>query len=77
MFVQIRDLLSAAELRRCRELLEQASWEDGRHTAGHQAARVKDNQQLGQSDPLASQIGDLLLRRNWLRETVRAPRGPV
>jgi PKHD-type hydroxylase len=63
MFVQIPELLNAVELQHCRALLERASWEDGRLTAGHQAARVKDNQQLGQSDPLVSQIGDLVLQK--------------
>jgi PKHD-type hydroxylase len=63
MFVKIPDLLNEVELQRCRELLEAASWEDGRLTAGHQASRVKHNQQLAPNDPLASRIGDIVLQK--------------
>jgi PKHD-type hydroxylase len=34
---------------------------DGRVTAGPQSARVKDNQQLAENDPIAQQIGDQIL----------------
>ena len=40
MMLQIPDLLSADEVRKCRQALEQAEWDDGRKTAGHQAAQV-------------------------------------
>jgi PKHD-type hydroxylase len=41
--------------------LDQASWIDGRATAGYQSARVKRNLQLSESDPVADEIGDLIL----------------
>jgi len=63
MMVEIPDVLTLAEARRCREMLEQANWHDGRWTAGHVAARVKDNQQLAEDDPLAIQISSLILDR--------------
>lgn len=61
--VTIPDVLTADEVRRCRDMLEQATWQDGRHTAGHVAARAKANQQLAQDDPLALQLSSFLLER--------------
>ena len=63
MIVEIPDVLNADEVRRCREMLEKASWRDGRHTAGHLAARVKANEQLADDDPLAVQLSSSLLER--------------
>jgi PKHD-type hydroxylase len=42
----IEHLLSRDELQRAQLLLRQAPWQDGRSTAGDQAARVKNNHQL-------------------------------
>ncbi|QGM97549.1 Fe2+-dependent dioxygenase [Methylocystis parvus] len=63
MIVVIPDVLSVAEARRCVEKLEKADWREGRYTAGPLAARVKDNLQLADDDPLATEIGVLLLER--------------
>lgn len=63
MMVTIPDVLTPDEVHRCREMLERAAWQDGRHTAGHVAARVKANQQLAQDDPLAVQLSSFLLER--------------
>lgn len=63
MIVVIPDVLSAAEARRCLEKLETADWREGRYTAGSLAARVKHNLQLADDDPLAAEIGALLLER--------------
>lgn len=46
MLLHIPEVLSADELRQARQLLAQATWEDGQTTAGTQAAQVKHNQQL-------------------------------
>ncbi len=40
---------------------EQAPWVDGRVTAGHQGAAVKNNQQLDASSSLARDLGNLIL----------------
>jgi len=63
MMVLIPDVLSSDEARHGREMLEQASWRDGRSTAGHIAGRVKDNQQLADDDPLAVQLSSFILDR--------------
>ncbi|MBT8766279.1 Fe2+-dependent dioxygenase [Metapseudomonas boanensis] len=63
MMLQIPDVLTADQVRKCREALDEANWQDGRVTAGHMAVRAKDNQQLAQDDPLAIEIGDFIVER--------------
>ncbi|MGI4798616.1 MAG: Fe2+-dependent dioxygenase [Janthinobacterium lividum] len=54
-------VLSAAEVADMRGVLAGASWASGRDTAGWQAAGVKENGQLVESDPLARALGDQVL----------------
>lgn len=63
MLVHIPDLLSPEEVLHCRDSLLQQSWQDGRLTAGHIAATVKANQQLPRDNPVAQQLGQLILDR--------------
>lgn len=63
MLIHIPALLNADEVRQCRQALLEAAWDDGRKTAGHLAARVKNNQQLPLDHPLAKEIGHLILDR--------------
>ena len=55
-------VLTPAQVCEARALLESADWIDGRATAGHQGARVKDNMQLPVDHPVARQVGELILR---------------
>jgi PKHD-type hydroxylase len=69
MILQIPDVLGPEQVAQARRLLGDASWVDGRATAGHQSARAKDNLQLAETDPVARQIGELIvtaLQRNPL-----------
>lgn len=43
-------------------MLEAAEWTDGRVTAGHQAARSKDNSQIVEGHPAAREVGDTILQ---------------
>src|SRR5688572_19290380 len=61
MLLQIPNLLTAEQVTQCRKTLEQAEWIDGRVTAGHQSARVKENTQIPEDHPAARQIGDQIL----------------
>jgi PKHD-type hydroxylase len=61
MLLPIPDVLTTAQVRHARALLDSADWVDGRVTAGPQSARVKDNLQLPEDHPAARQIGDLIL----------------
>ncbi|WP_374370982.1 Fe2+-dependent dioxygenase [Dongia sp.] len=61
MLIQIPALLSSAEIAHCRKLLDAAPWVDGRVTAGPQSAQVKRNTQIREDDPVAVELGDLIL----------------
>jgi len=61
MILCIPDVLNKEQVKHARALLEAAEWEDGRMTAGHQAAKVKSNKQLGQDSPAAQEIGQMIL----------------
>ena len=61
MIVSIPHLLTPEQLRQCRNRLEGAAWSDGRRTAGHLAIKAKNNLQLADDDPAASQIGSVIL----------------
>jgi PKHD-type hydroxylase len=61
LLITLPEVLLKDELNTIRELLKQARWEDGRSTAGTQAAVVKNNQQLAEQDPLLHQIRRIVL----------------
>jgi PKHD-type hydroxylase len=63
MFVRIAKLLNEEQLATVRASLnaENAPWVDGRVTAGHQGAPVKNNQQLDEASPLARELGNFIL----------------
>ena len=46
MLLPIPDVLTADELAFARDLLARAPWADGRITAGHQSAQVKDRKSV-------------------------------
>jgi len=62
MLLKIAELLSPADLKQARDLLDQADWQDGRLTAGAQAAQVKNNQQLPIGSEPARALQALLLK---------------
>lgn len=62
MLLAIPDILTAAQVAEARAVLEAAAWVDGRATAGHQGARVKDNEQLPVDSPAGRQVGEVILR---------------
>jgi PKHD-type hydroxylase len=55
MLLHIPQVLNPQELAEVQELMRQASWEDGRATAGSQSAQVKNNLQLAETAPQARQ----------------------
>lgn len=61
MLVHIPEVLTAEQVRYCRDLMARADWVDGRITAGHQSAQVKHNLQLPENTPEAKELGDLVL----------------
>lgn len=63
MLIQIAEVFTRDEAASIRERLESAAWIDGKVTAGHQSAQVKQNRQLAEQDPLAKELGALILQR--------------
>jgi PKHD-type hydroxylase len=62
MLLQIPDILTADEVSQARSLLAEATWADGRASAGPQAAMVKNNQQLPHDCEAAGAIRKMVLR---------------
>ena len=61
MLLHVPQVLTSDEVAHCRARLAQADWADGRITAGHQSAKAKDNTQLPETDPVARELGALVL----------------
>jgi PKHD-type hydroxylase len=62
MLLHVREVLWPDELRRAREILGQAPWQDGRLTAGEQSAMAKNNEQLREDCDETRALQQLLLR---------------
>jgi PKHD-type hydroxylase len=76
MIVQVPNVLNPEQIARCREVMNRASWIDGRVTAGYQSAVVKDNRQLPENGREAWELGDMIvaaLERNPLFITATLP----
>src|SRR5689334_24247316 len=61
MMVHIPGVLTPEQVGRCREVMQKASWIDGRVTAGHQSEKVKHNLQLPETAPEARELGDMVM----------------
>src|SRR5580698_8368277 len=61
MLLPIPDVLTAEQVLRARQILDQAEWVDGRVTAGHQSSRTKENMQLPEGSPAACELGAMIL----------------
>jgi PKHD-type hydroxylase len=63
MIVNLPGILDAAQVAQARRALEGAEWVDGKVTAGHQSAAAKRNQQVAERDPVALELGKLIVQR--------------
>jgi PKHD-type hydroxylase len=61
MLLTIPDVLTAADVRRARQIFQEAEWVDGRVTAGHQSTQMKDNLQLPEGSPAARELGGMIV----------------
>ena len=77
MLVHIPEVLTAEQVRRCREVMAQTAWVDGRSTAGHQSLQVKRNLQLPEGSAEAQELGHMVrsaLNRNPLFTSAVLPK---
>jgi PKHD-type hydroxylase len=61
MLLHIPRVLTESQVARCRALLEDAKWVDGRITAGHLSARAKHNLQVADGTPEAREMGEVIV----------------
>jgi PKHD-type hydroxylase len=62
MLLHARQVLTADEVSRFRQVLDDAPWADGRVSSGAQAAHAKHNEQLPESHPLTRQLQEQVLQ---------------
>lgn len=61
MLLDLPDILTPQELQQAQQLLRDAPWQDGAHSAGQQARTVKNNQQLPHDCRSATAIRTMVL----------------
>ena len=61
MILHVPNVLISEQVARCREVIMQSKWVDGRVTAGHQSALVKNNLQLPEDTTEARELGDMII----------------
>lgn len=62
MLIQVPDVLTQKEVLDFRQLLDSTNWVDGKVTAGFQSAQVKQNMQLPETNPVAINLGQRILK---------------
>jgi PKHD-type hydroxylase len=62
MLICVPDVLRKGEVADFRKIMDSATWEDGRSTAGAQSALVKKNEQLPPNGEVARQLGERVIR---------------
>lgn len=61
MLIHIPEVLSKQQVADFRARLNQCSWVDGKTTVGEQGAQVKKNRQLAIDNPVARELGEIIL----------------
>lgn len=62
MLLTIPEVFTADQVGQIRQRLDSAEWVDGRVTAGHQSSLAKDNMQIPEGNPVAKEVGELILQ---------------
>lgn len=63
MLLIIPQVLNQQEVVQYKKSLEQAHWQDGKLTAGHTAAAVKNNQQVEECSDIAIDLGNQIVKK--------------
>jgi PKHD-type hydroxylase len=61
MILHVPNVLNGEQVGRCREVITHSKWEDGRVTAGHLSAPVKNNLQLPEDSAEARELGEMII----------------
>ena len=62
MLLTIPDVFPSEQVHLIRQKLDSAEWVDGRVTAGHQSSLAKDNMQIPEGNPVAKEMGEIILQ---------------
>ncbi len=62
MLICVPDILSKADVKEFRAVMDAVAWEDGRSTAGAQSAMVKKNEQLPPNGDVSRKLGERVVR---------------
>jgi len=62
MLICVSDVLSKSQVAEFRSIMDNATWEDGRSTAGAQSAMVKKNEQLPPNSEISRQLGNTVIK---------------
>lgn len=62
MLIPIEQIFNKITVKRYREILDSAQWEDGKITAGSQALHVKNNQQIENFSKVSEKLGQSILQ---------------
>lgn len=65
MLLQLEHVIDEATIKMLRSWLSEAVFEDGRLTAGVDAAKVKSNEQVSEDDPKTEAMEDLIIDHLW------------
>jgi PKHD-type hydroxylase len=77
MLIVIPEVISKSHLPEFRSRLDAADWIDGRVTAGHQSAQVKNNSQISEKDPVARDLGEQILNALGSHQLFRSAALPL
>ena len=69
MLIAIPEILNAAQVHACRQIMEEAEWVDGNVTAGIQSGMVKNNSQIVEGSPQSILLGDVILDALAINQT--------
>lgn len=63
MLIHIPEILTKAEIGEFRLRLQNTEWIDGKATVGVQGAQVKHNRQIATDNPVARELGEIILKK--------------
>lgn len=63
MLIHIPEILTKAEVKDFRLRLQNTDWIDGKATVGLQGAQVKRNRQIAVDNPVARELGEIILKK--------------
>jgi PKHD-type hydroxylase len=77
MLIHIPEILTKAEVDDFRLRLQNTQWIDGKATVGVQGAQVKHNRQLPVDNPVARELGEIVLKKLYANPTFMSAALPL